>query len=79
MTGQSSLRQKIQVALAACMAISLPGAIISGAIAIIQFGEPGGNTAAMIAQFFAWVFAAAFLGTFALAMVEWLSEPAAET
>ena len=60
------------------MAVSLPAAMIGGAVAIFQFGEPSGNTATYIAQLFAWAFTAAFLGTFALAMAEWLGGPPLE-
>jgi len=61
------------------MAISLPAAMIGGAVAIIRFGEPDGATATYVADGFAWAFTAAFLGSFALAMVEWLSGPPLET
>lgn len=73
------MRQKAELALAGCMAISLPAAMIGGAVAIFQFGEPSGNTATYIAQLFAWAFTAAFFATFALAMVEWISGPPVET
>ena len=61
------------------MAISLPAAMVGGTVAIIRFGEPDGATATYVAALFAWAFTAAFLATFALAMVEWISGPPVET
>jgi hypothetical protein len=76
---RSSLLQKTELALGGLMAVSLPAAMIGGTVAIIQFGEPSVNTAGYVAQLFGWAFTAAFLATFALAMVEWLSGPPLET
>ena len=73
---QRSMRQTAELALAGVMAISLPAAIIGGAVAIMQ---PDGAIAAYLAELFAWLFTAAFLGTFALAMAEWLRGPPLET
>lgn len=65
--------EKAELALAGLMAVSLPVAMIGGAVAIFQFNEPAGATATYVAQLFAWAFTASFLATFALAMAEWLS------
>ena len=73
------MRQTAELALAGLMAISLPVTVIGGTFAIIRFGEPDGTTAAYVAEVFAWAFTAAFLGSFALAMAEWLSGPPLET
>ena len=75
----SSLWQNAELALAGLMVVSLPAAMVGGTVAIFQFGEPSGNAAAYVAQLFGWAFTAAFLATFALAMVEWLSGPPLET
>ena len=75
---QASLRQTAELVLGGLMAVSLPAAIIGGTVAIIRFGEPDAATATFVADLFAWVFTAAFLGAFALAMAERLSVPPLE-
>jgi hypothetical protein len=76
---RTSTRQTAELALAGLMAISLPAAIVGGTLAIIRFGEPDGATAAYLAEMAAWAFAAAFLGSFALAIAELLSRRPLET
>jgi hypothetical protein len=61
-------RHTVYLALAGIMVIGLAAALIGGSVAIIRFGEPDGASASLVAEVFAWIFAAAFLASFFMAV-----------
>ena len=68
MTEKFTSRDKINLVLAGIMAIGLVVAIVAGLVAIVRFGQPDGATATFIAESGAWIFAAAFVVSFLLAL-----------
>lgn len=62
--------ETINLVLFAVMAIALALVIVAGAVFLIWNSEPIGNTASMVADVFAWIFAAAFSIAFLLSMIE---------
>lgn len=60
----------INLILVAMMALCLIAALIAGTLAIAWIGRPQGDTATTIAETFAWLLAAAFFTTFAIALSE---------
>ncbi|MGN6571734.1 MAG: hypothetical protein ACTHLO_09990 [Pseudolabrys sp.] len=61
-------RDRINLGLAGIMAIGLLVAIVAGLYAIFRYGQPDGTTATVLATTGAWVFVAAFLVSFVLAL-----------
>jgi hypothetical protein len=75
MTDKLTQRDKVNLALAGIMTIGLVVAIIAGLYAIFRYGQPDGTTATMLATTGAWVFAAAFLVSFVLALKDSIKAP----
>jgi len=61
-------RDRIYLAMAGIMAIGFAVAVVGGLVAIIRFGQPESASATLVAETGAWVFAAAFLVSFFLAL-----------
>jgi hypothetical protein len=70
MTGSIVSRQTAQSVLAGAMVVGFAVALIGGAVAIIRFGHAEAEAATLIAESFAWIFAAAFLASFGMAISE---------
>jgi hypothetical protein len=68
MASTISSRDRLNLALAAIMALGLAVAIVGGIVAIVRFGQPDGAAATYVAEASAWVFAAAFFVSFFLAL-----------
>lgn len=63
-------RETINLILVAVMALCLILTLAAGTLAIAWNGHPPGDTAMTTAAAFAWLFAAAFFTTFAIALYE---------
>ena len=61
-------RDRINLALAGIMTLGLAVAVVAGLVAIVRFGQPDSATATLVAETGAWIFAAAFLASFFLAI-----------
>jgi hypothetical protein len=70
MTGNVFSRDTIRLILATVMAFCLFLALACGTAALVWYGQPYGTTFRGMAGVFAWLFTAAFLTTFALAVFE---------
>lgn len=68
MASKVTSRDTVNLALAGVMAISLVVALVGGLVAIVRFGQPDGAVATDVAEASAWIFAAAFLASFFLAL-----------
>jgi hypothetical protein len=73
MAGKIVSRDTTYLILSGIMAIGLAVAIAGGLVAIVRFGQPDGATATLIAEIFAWLFAAALLTAFFMAVSDELS------
>lgn len=73
MAGRIVLRDTAIVVLSGIMAISLVGALIGVIVAIVRYGQPDADSATLVADTFAWIFAAAFFATFGLTLTESLN------
>jgi hypothetical protein len=63
-------RDTIRLFLATVMAFCLFLGVAFGTAALVWYGQPYGANARLVAGIFAWVFTAAFLSAFALAVFE---------
>jgi hypothetical protein len=63
-------RANVIPVLAFVMIASLALAIVIGAVALIWNGQPFGNEASTVADFFATIFSVSFFAAFVLAMIE---------
>ena len=68
MASKVTSRDTVNVILASVMAIGLAVALVGGLVAIVRFGQPDGAAATWVAETSAWIFAAAFLASFFLAL-----------
>lgn len=70
MPGRHLSRDLVKFLLVAAMAVCLPLTVVGEAAALVFNGETIGNDVGTFADVFGWLFAAAFIATFVLVLVE---------